>query len=85
VLATVGDPAVPDLDHNAAANVQVLAVPLSAVVMNADHAAVIALEQVLQCGLKGPSRPTHVSAELRKGRLPAAVVASEGASPRRVL
>ena len=41
VLPTVNNPAVLELEDDAAANIQVLAVPLRAVVMNADHAAVI--------------------------------------------
>ena len=56
MLPTVNNPAVLELEDEAAGNIQVLAAPLRAVVMNADHAAIITLEQVLQCGLEGPSR-----------------------------
>jgi hypothetical protein len=56
VFPTVNNPAVLELEDDAAANIQLLAAPLRAVVMNADHAAVVTLEQVLQCGLEGPSR-----------------------------
>jgi len=69
VLPTVNNPAVLELEDDAAANIQVLAVPLRAVVMNADHAAVVTLEQVPQCGLEGPSRLPHQAAEVGKGRL----------------
>jgi hypothetical protein len=69
VLPTVGNPAVLDLEDDAAANVQVLAVPLSAVVINANHAAVITRKQVLQRGLERASRLSPVPAELGKGRL----------------
>src|ERR1035441_8709057 len=69
VLPTVGNPAVLDLEDDPAANVQVLAVPLSAVVTNANHAAVITRKQVLQRGLERASRLSPVPAELGKGRL----------------
>ena len=46
VFPTVDNPALLELEDDAAANVQVLAIPLRAVVMNADHPAVITPEQV---------------------------------------
>ena len=52
-----------------------LAVSLRAVVMNANHAAVIIGEHVLRFGLEGPSRLSPISAELGKGRLAALAVA----------
>src|SRR3990172_6896288 len=84
VLPTVDNPAVLELEDDAAANIQAIAAPLCAVVMNADHAAVITLEQVLQCGLEGPSRLLPQPAEVGEGRVAALVVASERASPWRV-
>ena len=50
MLPAVNNPAVLELEGDAAANIEVLAVPLCAVVMNADHAAVITLGHVHQCG-----------------------------------
>ena len=81
MLPTVRNPAVLELEDDAAVNIQLLAVSLRSVVMNADHAAVIICKHVMQCGLEGPSRLPHQPAEVGKGRLAAVVVASEGASP----
>ena len=52
-------------DHVRALNIQVLAVSLRAVVMNANHAAVIIGEHVLQFGLEGLSRLAPIPAESR--------------------
>src|SRR5439155_8602610 len=62
VLPTVNNPAVLELEDDAAVNIQMLAVPLRAVVMNTDHAAVVTLEQVPQRGLEGPARLPHQAA-----------------------
>ena len=70
MLPTVSNPAVLELEDEAAINIQVLAASLPAVVMNADHATVITLEQVLQLGLEGPSRLLPQPAEVGKGRPP---------------
>ena len=84
MLPTINNPAVLKLEGDAAANIQTLATPLGGVAMNADHPAVITLEQVQQCGLEGPSGLTPVPAELGKDRIAALAVATDGASPRRV-
>jgi hypothetical protein len=55
VLPTVGDPPVLELEDDAVANIQLLAVSLRAAALDADHAAVIICEQVLlQLGLEVP-------------------------------
>jgi hypothetical protein len=46
VLSTIDDPAVLDFEDDTAADVEAFAVALRAVVMNADHAAVVTLEHV---------------------------------------
>ncbi len=52
--------------------------------MNANHAAVTICKNVLQCSLEASSGLPYVPTELGKDRLAALVVASNGASPRRV-
>jgi hypothetical protein len=46
VFPGVNNPAILELEDDAAANIQALALPLRGVVMNADHPAVITLENV---------------------------------------
>jgi len=68
VFPPVNNPAVLELEDDAAANIQALAVPLRGVVMNADHAAVITLQHLKQSGLEGPSRLTPIPAESGEDR-----------------
>ena len=84
MLATVHNPAVLELEDDAAVNIQALAVSHPTVVMNADHAAVIICKDVPQFGLEGAFRLLPIPGELGKDRVSAHVVASDGASPRRV-
>ena len=60
------DPAAPDLEDDAAARIEALAVALASVVMNGHHAALVAPEHLLQIGLEGPLRLTPIPAELGK-------------------
>ena len=57
MLPTVNNPAVLELEDDAAANIQVLAVPLRAVVMNADHAAVVGLQRLVSRRSRWTLRP----------------------------
>ena len=57
MLPTVSNPAVLDLEDEAAVNVQVLAFSLRAVVMNADHVAVIIGKHVPEFGPEGAEAP----------------------------
>ena len=68
-LLAVHDPAVLDLEGDAASDVQALAVPLRGLVMNAYHAAILALEQLLQGSLEGPVRLPAVAPELGERRV----------------
>ena len=52
VLPAVGYPAILYFEDEAAGDIQPLAVPRRAVVMNADHAAIVSREHALQCGLE---------------------------------
>src|SRR5207248_5378600 len=74
VLPTVSNPAVLELEDNAVANIQVLAVSLCGAALDADHAVVIICKQLLQLGLEGPSRLLPQQGEVGKGRLAALVV-----------
>ena len=74
MLATVHHPAVAELEDDAAVNIQVVAVSLRAVVMNADHVAVIIGSQVPQLRPEGPSRLPSQLAEVGERRLTAFVV-----------
>ena len=56
VLPPVSDPAVLELEDDAVANLQALAVSLRGAAVDADHAAVIICKQLLQLGLESPSR-----------------------------
>src|SRR5207244_1979860 len=84
VLPTVSNPAVLELEDNAVANIQVLAVSLRGAALDADHAVVIIRKQVLQLGLEGPSRLLPQPSEVGKGRLAALVVVGHRAPPRQV-
>ena len=81
MLPTVSNPAVLELEDEAAVNIQLLAVSLPAAAMNADHAAVIICEQVLQFGLEGPSRLLSQPAEVGKAPVAALVVAGDELRP----
>jgi glyoxylate carboligase len=61
-----GHAAVLDLEDDAAVGIELLAVPVSAVVVQSDHPAVVAREHLLQLGLEGAARVTPVLAELRE-------------------
>jgi hypothetical protein len=80
--ATASAPELELLEDDAGVNIEALTVSLSAVVMHADHAAVVIFNHVSQFGVEGPSRLAPLPAELGKGRLAPLVVASDGASPR---
>jgi hypothetical protein len=54
VLPNLSNPTVVELEHDAVANVQVLAVSLRAAALNADHVVVVIREHVPQLG---PERP----------------------------
>ena len=54
MLPTGYDPAAPDLEDDAAARIEALAVALASVVMNGHHAALVAPEHLLQIALKVP-------------------------------
>src|SRR3989442_13712895 len=56
VLPTVSNPAVLELEDNAVANIQVLAVSLRSAALDADHAVVIICKQALQFGPEGAPR-----------------------------
>jgi len=58
VLAAVHDPAVLELEDDAAIDVQPLSVSLGDVVVDPDHAAVLIREHALQIGPERASRPT---------------------------
>jgi hypothetical protein len=77
VLPTVSDPAILDLEDEATVNVQALAVSLRAVVMNADHAAIIICKHVPQLCPEAPSRLPAIPAELDKARLATLVVSGQ--------
>ena len=75
VLPTADNPAVLDLEDDAATHIEAMAVPFPAVMVNACHLAVITLEYLLQRGLERTSRlrGTHSrasrpSAVLQRGR-----------------
>ena len=84
MLPAVNNPAVLELEDNAAANIQALAASLRRVLMNADHAPVIICKHVQQFGLECASRLLPKAAEVGKDRIAALVVASEDASAWRV-
>ena len=56
MLPTARNPAVLELEDDAAIDIEALAVPHSAVVMDAHHAAVIVCKHMPQFGLEGASR-----------------------------
>jgi len=56
VLSTVSNPAVLELEDDAVASVQVLAVSLRAAALDADHAVLVICKHVLQFGLEGTPR-----------------------------
>src|SRR3954463_2271607 len=60
VLAAVGDPAVLELEDDAVVDVQVLAVPVPAAALDADHAARVIRSHLLQFG---PERATCLLAD----------------------
>src|SRR5207245_2374874 len=74
VLPTVSYPAVLELEDNAVANIQALAVSLRGAPLDADHAVIIICKQVVQLGLEGPSRFLPNPAEVGQGRVAALVV-----------
>src|SRR2546423_13619760 len=75
VLPTVSNPAVLELEDNAVANIQVLAVSIRGAALDADDAVVIICKQALQFGPEGAARLLPQLAEVRKGCLAALVVA----------
>src|SRR5919198_3466273 len=79
VLAAVHDPAVLELEDDTAVDVQVLAVALGDVVMDADHAAVLVGEHALQIGPERAARLGHVAAETGEDSLPSDDVSGERA------
>ena len=81
MLPTINHPAVLELEGQADANIQAPAIALRAVVMNADHAAIITLGQTLQRGPEGPTRLPSEPTEVGDHRLAANVVASKRAPP----
>ena len=84
VLPAVSYPAILKLEDDAAVNFKVLAVSLSAVVMNGDDAAVTISSQVQQLGPESPFGLRSQLAEVGKRGVSAFVVASQRAAPRRV-
>ena len=56
MLATVSNPAVLELEDDAVADIQVLAVSIRGAALDADHAVVIICKQVLQLGPEGAAR-----------------------------
>jgi hypothetical protein len=56
VLPTVSNPAVLELEDDAVANIQMLAVSLRAAALDADHAVLVICKHVLQFGLEGAPR-----------------------------
>lgn len=84
MLAAVHDPAVLELEDDAAVDVQVLAGALGDVVMDADHAAVLVGEHALQIRPERATRLGHVSAETGDDGLPSDDVARERALARGV-
>ena len=54
MLPNLNNPTVVELEHNAVANVQALAVPFRAAALNADHVVVVIRKQLPQLG---PERP----------------------------
>jgi hypothetical protein len=84
MLPTVSNPAVLELEDDAAENIEALAVPLPRVALNADHAAVLAFKHVQKIGPEGSTRLPAIPAEQGKDRLAALVVAGDGTAPGRV-
>src|SRR5437660_3986629 len=84
VLPTVNNPAVLELEDNAVAHIQVLAVSVGGAALHTDHSVLIICEHVLQVGPKGAPCLLSELAEVGKGRLAALVVVSEAALPRQV-
>src|SRR5439155_5983289 len=84
VLPAVGNPAVLELEDDAVADIQVLAVPLRGAALDADHAALVISKQLLQIGLEGAPRLLPQLGEVGKHRVTALIVVSEAAPPRQV-
>src|SRR5437899_722573 len=84
VLPTVNNPAVLELEDNAVAHIQVLAVSLGGAALHADHSVLIICKHVLQVGPEGATCLLPQLAEVGKGRVAAVVVVSEAAPPRQV-
>jgi hypothetical protein len=84
VLSTAQALSILELENEAAINVQLLAVSLRCVVMNADDAAVVTYRHGLQYSFESSTRLASIPPELGKGGITAFVVASDAASTRRV-
>ena len=84
MLPTVDDPAVLELEDEAAVDIQVLAVSFSAVAMKGEDVAIIVCSQVPQLGPKGPSGLASQLTEVGKRGVTTFMVASQRAAPRRV-
>jgi hypothetical protein len=84
MFATKHDPAILEFEDDAAQRFQLSAIPLCAVVVNGDDAAVLAFEHVQQIGSERAARLSEISAELREDRLTPHAVAGDGGKPWRV-
>src|SRR5206468_9611157 len=82
VLPTISNTAVLELEDDAVADIQALAVPLRGAALHADYPALVICKQVLQLGLKGAPRLLRQLAEVSKRRVAALVIVSEAAPPR---
>ena len=74
MLPTVDDLAVLELEDDAVADIEALAVSLRGAALEPDHAAIIACEQLLQFGLEGAPGLLPDLAEISEGRVAALVV-----------
>lgn len=71
-----------ELEDDAATDIEALAIPLRAIVMDADDEAVIIVEHMQQPGLESPARQAPIAPELGHDRLASHVVARHEAVPR---
>ena len=84
VLSSVNHLVVLELEDDAAINLQVSALPVGAVVMNADHRAVITFGHIEQFGFKRPTSVVPIPSELGEDRRATPVITADRASARRV-